>query len=266
VGQPRPPADPSAGDLGEPDGQTSLQQEPSASTQPPLVESSDSASRADEPRSAEPSDSPRQVRETADKRRGGVLGFFKELPGLIIIAFALALVIKTFLIQAFFIPSQSMVPTLKVGDRVLVNKLVYDFGEPQHGDIIVFENPSLVEPDRNVFEAVWHWLIEGLGFSTDPTKDFIKRVVGLPGDTVEMKNGKVFVNGTLVPEPYIHNAGAQDYPSTVVEPDRVFVMGDNRPNSQDSRSALGQIPMDKIVGKAFVLLWPPSRVEWLSDD
>jgi signal peptidase I len=251
VGQPRPPAGPSAGDLEEPERQTSTEHEPSDSTTPPLVESSDSS---------------RQSKETAGKRGGGVLGFFKELPGLIIIAFALALIIKTFLIQAFFIPSQSMVPTLKVGDRVLVNKLVYDFGEPQHGDVIVFENPSLVEPHRNVFEAVWHWLIEGLGFSTDPTKDFIKRVIGLPGDTVEMKNGNVFVNGTVVPEPYIHNPGAQDFPSTVVEPDRVFVMGDNRPNSQDSRSALGQIPMDKIVGKAFVLLWPPSRIEWLSDD
>jgi signal peptidase I len=266
VGQPRPPAGPSAGDLEEP--------ERTAPRDEPVGEPSDSASPAEEPGSAEPSGStmaptaePSGSRtKTAEKRGGGVLGFFKELPGLIIIAFALALIIKTFLIQAFFIPSQSMVPTLKVGDRVLVNKLVYDFGEPQHGDVIVFENPSLVEPHRNVFEAVWHWLIEGLGFSTDPTKDFIKRVIGLPGDTVEMKNGKVFVNGSVVPEPYIRNPGAQDFPSTVVEPDRVFVMGDNRPNSQDSRSALGQIPMDKIVGKAFVLLWPPSRIEWLSDD
>lgn len=200
------------------------------------------------------------------KEYGGILGFFKELPGLIIIAFALALLIKTFLIQAFFIPSESMVPTLRVGDRVLVNKLVYDFGEPQRGDVIVFENPSLQDPDGNVFEAVWNWLVEGLGFSTDPTKDFIKRVVGVPGDTVEMKKGKVFVNGELIAEPYISNRGAQDYAPTQVEADHVFVMGDNRPNSQDSRSALGQIPLDKIVGKAFVLLWPPSRIEWLSDD
>ena len=197
---------------------------------------------------------------------GGILGFFKELPGLIIIAFALALLIKSFLIQAFFIPSESMVPTLRVGDRVLVNKLVYDFGEPQRGDVIVFENPDLVVEDRGILEVVWDWLVEGLGFSADPTKDFIKRVVGVPGDTVEMKNGKVFVNGEQTAEPYLSNRGAQDFPSTQVEPDHVFVMGDNRPNSQDSRSALGQIPMEKIVGKAFVLLWPPSRIEWLSDD
>ena len=218
---------------------------------------------------AEPTPNARDP-DTTERRKseedGGFLGFFKELPGLIIIAFALALLIKTFLIQAFYIPSESMVPTLLIGDRVLVNKLVYDFGEPQHGDVIVFENPSLQDADGNVIEAVWDWLVEGLGFSTDPTKDFIKRVVGLPGDTVEMKNGKVYVNGERIPEPYISNRGAQDFAPTQVEPDHVFVMGDNRPNSQDSRSALGQIPIDKIVGKAFVLLWPPSRVEWLSDD
>jgi signal peptidase I len=214
----------------------------------------------------EPEPGADQEPKTAEQDDGGILGFFKELPGLIIIAFALALLIKTFLIQAFYIPSESMVPTLRIGDRVLVNKLVYDFGEPQRGDVVVFENPDLVEEDRNIFEVVWDWLVEGLGFSADPTRDFIKRVVGLPGDTVEMQNGKVYVNGQLVQEPYISNRGAQDFAPTQVKPDHVFVMGDNRPNSQDSRSALGQIPMDKVVGKAFVLLWPPSRIEWLSDD
>jgi signal peptidase I len=201
--------------------------------------------------------------------QGGLAGFFRELPGLIIIAFALALLIKTFLIQAFFIPSQSMVPTLKVGDRVLVNKLVYDFGEPQRGDVIVFENPTLPEPDRNVFEAVWTWLTEGLGFSSDPQKDFIKRVVALPGETIEVRNGRVYIDGERIPEPYLTDQALRDrsdFPPTVIKPEHVFVMGDNRPNSQDSRSSLGQIPLDMVVGKAFVLLWPPSRIEWLSDD
>jgi signal peptidase I len=203
------------------------------------------------------------------EHHGGVAGFFRELPGLIIIAFALALLIKTFLIQAFYIPSQSMVPTLKVGDRVLVNKLVYDFGEIQRGDVIVFENPHLQEPDRNVFEAVWDWLTEGLGFSADPQKDFIKRAIGLPGETIEVKNGRVFIDGQRIPEPYLTPRTRRDrsnFPPTVIKPEHVFVMGDNRPNSQDSRSSLGQIPLDKVVGKAFVLLWPPSRIEWLSDD
>jgi signal peptidase I len=204
--------------------------------------------------------------EARDKKKEehGLWSFFKELPGLILIAFALALVIKTFLVQAFFIPSESMVPTLEIGDRVLVNKLVYDFGEPQRGDVIVFENPNLHEPERNFLADVWNWLIEGLGFSTDPEKDFIKRVVGLPGETIEVKHGDVFIDGQGIEEPYVGQVSVDDFPPTEVQADHVFVMGDNRPNSQDSRSSLGQIPMGKVVGKAFVLLWPPSRFGWLS--
>jgi signal peptidase I len=203
----------------------------------------------------------------AKEKRGGPLGFLKELPGLILIAFALALLIKTFLIQAFFIPSQSMVPTLRVGDRVLVNKLVYDFGDIQRGDIIVFENPDLEDPDRNILQDVWRWITEGLGFSSDPTKDFIKRVVALPGETIEVRNGRVFVDGRRQQEPFVSSMrDRSDFAKFKVPEGHVFVMGDNRPNSQDSRSSLGPIPEEKIVGKAFVLLWPPSRVEWLSDD
>jgi signal peptidase I len=250
MGRPRPPAGASAGDLGErePDAGLATPTEP-ATAPPKPVDTGWSA----------------EAKEKEDDR-GGIVGFFRELPGLIILAFALALIIKTFLIQAFFIPSQSMVPTLKVGDRVLVNKVVYNVGEPQRGDIIVFENPQLVEPDRGVIEAIWNWLIEGLGFSVDPTKDFIKRVVGLPGETIEIREGQVFVDGQPIEEPYLRRTGRDSLAPTLVEPDHLFVMGDNRPNSQDSRSALGQIPVDKVVGKAFVLLWPPSRVEWLSDD
>jgi signal peptidase I len=202
------------------------------------------------------------------EERGGLLSFFRELPGLILVAFVLALLIKTFLVQAFFIPSASMVPTLEIGDRVLVNKLVYDFGEPQRGDIIVFEDPNAQAVDRGFFESIWHWLTEGLGFATAQEQDFIKRVVGVPGDQLEIVDGKVFING----EPFDEPPGVRPAPETedfgpvTIEPDRVFVMGDNRPNSSDSRSLLGQISYEKIVGKAFVLLWPPSRVEWLSDD
>jgi signal peptidase I len=203
-----------------------------------------------------------------DVQRRGLFGFLRELPGLILIAFALALLIKTFLIQAFFIPSESMVPTLLVGDRVLVNKLVYDVGEPQRGDIIVFENPRLEEPRRNPLSAFWNWLTEGLGFSSDPTKDFIKRVVAVGGDTIEVARGRVVVNGEEVPEGYVNSApGTRDrsnHGPTSVPEDHVFVMGDNRPNSQDSRS-IGPIPESKIVGKAFILLWPPSRFDWFGD-
>jgi signal peptidase I len=252
MGSPRPPAGRSAGDVGEQD------------REPDQVASPDGSRTPTKPVPDEWSAEPKVKEEEED--RGGLVGFFRELPGLIILAFALALLIKTFLIQAFFIPSQSMVPTLKVGDRVLVNKVVYDVGEAQRGDVIVFENPQLVEPDRGFLEAIWNWLIEGLGFSVDPTKDFIKRVIGLPGETIEIREGQVFIDGQRIAEPYLRRTGKDSLPPTLVKPDHVFVMGDNRPNSQDSRSALGQIPMDKVVGKAFVLLWPPSRIEWLSDD
>jgi signal peptidase I len=203
-----------------------------------------------------------------EETRGGTLRFFRELPGLILIAVALALLIKTLLVQAFFIPSASMVPTLQIGDRVLVNKLVYDFGEPQRFDVIVFEEPHGIEPDRGFFGGFWHWLTEGLGFATAEGQDYIKRVIGLPGEELEYREGHVFINGERLQEPpgVQPESDALPFGPVTVEPDQVFVMGDNRANSSDSRGGLGQIPYDKIVGKAFVLLWPPSRVEWLSDD
>jgi signal peptidase I len=219
--------------------------------------------------SAEPETTPRDERPEDDEEerdRGGLLGFFRELPGLILVAFVLALLIKTFLVQAFFIPSASMVPTLQIGDRVLVNKLVYDFGVPQHNDVIVFEDPTAPEPDRGFFEGIWDWLTEGLGFATAQEQDFIKRVIGLPGDELELKNGEVFINGEPYEEAPTVRFDQANFGPVTVEEDKVFVMGDNRSNSSDSRSVLGQIPYDKIVGKAFVLLWPPSRLEWLSDD
>ena len=201
-----------------------------------------------------------------EHERAGALSFFRELPGLILVAFVLALLIKTFLVQAFFIPSPSMVPTLEIGDRVLVNKLVYDFGQPQRFDLIVFEDPTTREPDRGFFGSIGHWLTEGLGFAAAQEQDYIKRVIGLPGDEIELREGAVFINGERLDEPANVRSDTDDYGPKAVPPDHVFVMGDNRAHSSDSRSAFGTIPYDKIVGKAFVLLWPPSRLEWLSDD
>jgi signal peptidase I len=201
-----------------------------------------------------------------DEERRGPLHFLRELPGLIIIALILALVIKSFLIQAFFIPSQSMEPTLQVGDRVLVNKLGYRFREPRRGEVIVFENPQHVEQDRNPVAAFWNWVTEGLGFTSDPNKDFIKWLVALPGDTIEVRGGRVFVNGERVREPYLsEHRDVSDYGPFTVPEGHLFVMGDNRVNSQDSRSpAVGPVPEENVVGRAFIILWPPSSFEWLS--
>lgn len=201
------------------------------------------------------------------KERRGPLAFLRELPGLIIIAFLLALLIKSFLVQAFYIPSQSMEPTLEVGDRVLVNKVVLRFRDPHRGEVIVFENPQAIEPDRSPISAFWNWLTEGLGFASNPEKDFIKRVIGLPGETIEVSRGKVFINGKPIDETYVNSQeDLSDFGPFKVPADQFFMMGDNRPNSQDSRSTLGPIPKDKIVGKAFIVLWPPSRFEWEPSD
>lgn len=201
----------------------------------------------------------------ADKAKKTGLAFLRELPILLLIALGLALLIKTFLVQAFYIPSESMEPSLGVGDRVLVNKVVYHVHPPRRGDVIVFEEPHPGnEPDRNVFEAFWQWLTQGLGVSASPERDFIKRVVAVPGETIEVKQGRVFINGRRVAEPYLSaTVDRRDYPPTKVPPENLFVMGDNRTNSNDSRFGLGFVPHDKVVGRAFVVIWPPSRVSWI---
>jgi signal peptidase I len=218
------------------------------------------------------------IPDDGGKHRGkdkGPFSFLKELPALIIIAFLLALLIKSFLVQAFFIPSGSMEPTLDVGDRVLVNKLAYKFHPPSRGDVIVFSDPHPGPPvHRNPISGFFHWVTEGLGFSAPPNEDFIKRVIGLPGDTVEERNGVIYVNGKALKEPYvIPDPSAADpryrdrrtIPPVKVLPNHLFVLGDNRANSNDSRYDLGQIPIDKVIGKAFIKIWPPSHFGGLTD-
>ncbi len=170
-----------------------------------------------------------------------------EWAAVVIGALVVALVVKTFLFQAFYIPSASMEPTLEKGDRVLVNKVSYDLHDVHRGDIIVFE----LDEDE---------------VGPDGIKDLIKRVVGLPGDVVESRDGVVYVNDRALDEPYLAEGTVTGDPQDSRNPaierqtvpeDHVFVLGDNRSNSADSRYPYrGPIPIDTIVGRAFVLVWP----------
>ncbi len=195
--------------------------------------------------------------------RSGALSFLHELPVLIVLALVLAILLKTFLVQAFFIPSGSMEPTLLPGDRVLVRKVLYS---PGRGDVIVFEDPQgRGGPDRGIVGGFVHWISEAIGFARPADEDFIKRVIGLPGETVELRRGKLFVDGAHVREPYLEGPpDTRDYGPVQVPVDGLLVLGDNRLNSNDSRFGLGFIPVDKVVGRAFVIIWPPSRIGWIN--
>lgn len=151
----------------------------------------------------------------------------------------LALGIRTFIAEARYIPSGSMEPTLQINDRLIVDKLSYDFASPQRGDIVVF-NPTARLRQQNFKDA------------------FIKRVVGLPGETVEIKNGQVYVNGSAINEPYIA-APAEQWNPVVVPPDSYLVLGDNRNNSFDSRY-WGFVPRSKIIGRAVFRFYPFDRI------
>ena len=205
-----------------------------------------------EPQAARPEPKP--------KKQGS---FLKELPILIIIAFGLALLIKTFLLQAFYIPSESMTPTLQIGDRVLVNKLVYRIHPPRRGDIIVFiENPG---PHKSFWGRVRSFFTEGLGVTKPASKDFIKRVIGLPGETILIRDGTVTITPPgkqpfTLNEPYLNeDRDHSNYGPFTIPADKYFVMGDNRTNSADSRTSLGPVPKKVIVGRAFIRIWPFGR-------
>ena len=226
------------------------------------------ASRLGNPPETRPG--PQSASSAPDRRtkRKDPLAFLRELPFLLLVAFVLALLVKSFLIQAFFIPSASMEPTLDIGDRVLVNKVVYRLHPPRRGDVIVFEDPHPTpQQDRKAVSAFVQWVVEGLGVSTSAEKDFIKRVIGLPGETIEINHGTVLIDGKRIREPYLSRLkDVRDFGPHKVPKGSLFVMGDNRNNSNDSRFALGDIPQNKVVGRAFVTIWPPSRFGWLSRD
>ncbi|WP_345044805.1 signal peptidase I [Streptomyces sannanensis] len=209
---------------------------------------------------------------SGDGARRQQRSFWKELPLLIVIALVLALLIKTFLVQAFSIPSDSMQNTLQRGDRVLVDKLTPWFGsEPERGEVVVFHDPGgwlegQPTPEPNPVQKFLSFI--GLMPSSEE-KDLIKRVIAVGGDTVECKKGgQVHVNGKALVEPYIFpgNTPCDDAPFGPIQvPEgRIWVMGDHRQNSLDSRyhqelPGHGTVPVDKVVGRAVVVAWPISR-------
>jgi signal peptidase I len=212
-----------------------------------------------------PPSAPEPVEETPPPERKRH-SFWRELPVLLVIAFIVALIIKTFVLQAFYIPSASMEPTLVEGDRVLVEKITYRFGEPGRGDVLVFEK-DVFGPVPEEDESFWNDIVDAFrglfGFPTGSSQDFIKRVIGVEGDTIEGRGGDVYVNGEKINEPYLPE-GTETSPFGPVEiPEgEVFVMGDNRANSDDSRN-FGPVAVDSIVGHAFLLIWPPSDFDTL---
>jgi signal peptidase I len=195
----------------------------------------------------------RRIRARRARRR-----FLGELPFLLVAALILTVLVKGFLIQAFFIPSRSMEPTLDVGDRVVVNRLAYRIGEPGHGDVVVFLRPTGTGEAAQDGPLSWvrRAVAQGLGGTPPGSEDLIKRVVGLPGDKLQGKDGHLWRNGRRVPEPYLAGRGfTTDFGPVRVQPDHYWVMGDNREDSADSR-VFGQVARSALVGRAVLTVWP----------
>jgi signal peptidase I len=241
----------------------------------------DQASGGESPRSVEDEvdvvaeDTKKTAKGGKDKKKGS---FWKELPVLVVVALVLALVIKTFIVQAFYIPSESMENTLLKNDRVLVNKLVYHVRDIERGDVVVFsgvdswDGEVQIEEPSNAFAAFFRWV--GTAFGVVPgEKDYIKRVIGVPGDVVKCCDGKdrVTVNGVALDESqylYPHDQPSREPFEIKVPEGRLWVMGDHRVVSLDSRAHQGDpgggtIPIDQVIGRAFVIVWPFSRATTL---
>ena len=199
--------------------------------------------------------------------------FWRELLIIVVVAAALTLLVKAFVVQVYRIPSASMENTLQVGDRVLVNKLVYHFRGIARGDVIVFSGqdswgPDAPPPASDPIVRIWDDVLSNIGLQSSQTY-YIKRVIGLPGDKVACcTDGKVTVNGVpLTEDSYLYPGDTPSFPfKTVTVPaGHLWVMGDHREDSDDSRyhpqdPGGGAIPENEVVGRAFLIIWPPSQL------
>ncbi len=188
-----------------------------------------------------------------------------ELPILLAAALCLTLVVKANAAQAFFIPSPSMEPQLEAGDRVLVSRMAYRLHDVHRGDIVVFPSPAVVPDDEGFAERVVHDVLEAIAVREPGEEELIKRVVGLPGETISAADGHVVIDGRVVLEPYLADGvRTEDFGPIEIPAGHVFVLGDNRGNSHDSRfTDIGPIDVDTIVGRAIARIWPPHRTAFL---
>lgn len=200
--------------------------------------------------------------ESPPRRRSPVT----EVPALVVAALLIAFLVKTFVAQAFYIPSGSMIPTLEVGDRVVVSRVAYHLHPPRRGDVVVFVAPASEVP-RTPDHSSWpvrvaRDFVQTVGLAQPSDTDFIKRVIGLPGETVEGRGGHIYVDGEELVEPYLTGLSLPDFAPYTVPPDHLWVMGDNRDHSSDSR-VFKAIPESSIIGRAIARVWPPGRVGFL---
>ncbi|WP_278237058.1 signal peptidase I [Isoptericola sp. AK164] len=233
----------------------------------------DVVGRSDEAeRSVRADGPPAHAAAVAEDSRSRGLGLLRETAIIVVSALVLSWLIKTFLVQAFYIPSSSMEDTLQIGDRVMVSRLVPDALDVNRGDVVVFQDPGgwlppYEEPDRGPVGNALRGAATFVGLLPQDAGDhLIKRVVGTPGDTVACcdDDGRVTVNGEPVDESEYLADGAVPSQTTFeheVPEGMLFVMGDNRQNSQDSRYNTGKpgggfVPLDNVVGNAFVIMWP----------